>query len=330
LLPFLAVLLAVAAGCGRVQPRHVGPPKKVSIGVSTWPASAALYVASEEAFFRDAGLDVNLVPYASGHLALADALSGTVDFATATETPIAAAVLAGKPVVIVATLAHVDRAVVIVGRLDRGVTVDGGLAGKKVGVTRGTNADFFLHTYLVTSYVNPTDVTIVDVPTDRLVESLAAGEIDAACTWEPYASAAQNRLGADAVVVRDPELYTMTWNLAASRERVLRDPEVAVRLLKAVIAANAFIANHAAESEAIVAREVGMDVALVRKGWPDCELTADLDQELVLCLEDEARWLGRRSGQPVGSADVLEHIYVDGLRQVRPEAVQIAGMRGTP
>jgi NitT/TauT family transport system substrate-binding protein len=320
-----ALLLLVQAGCQRGQLPPADSLKKVTIGVATWPASAALYVAREKGFFTDAGLDATLVPYASGHPALEGVLSGKVDLATAAETPIAAAVLEGKPVAIVATLAYVDRSIVVVGRKDQNIAVAGDLRGKRVGVTPGTAGDFFLHIYLMISYVDPADVSIVDLPAEELTAALAAGNVDAICTWAPYSTVAQDELGSSAVVLDEPGLYTTTWNLVVARDLLTRDPDVVTDVLRAIIRANEYIAAHTAEALAIVAPDVGMDTSTLQEQWPNYELTAELDQELILSLEDEARWLvssNEASGTP---PNFLDYIDIDSLRAIQPEAIRIIG-----
>ena len=320
-----ALLLLAQAGCQRGPLPPAGSLKKLTIGVSTWPGSAALYVAREKGFFRDAGLDATLVAYESGHLALDDALSGKVDLATASETPIAAAVLEGQPAAIVVTLAYVDRSIVIVGRRDHGITAASDLRGKRVAVTRGTAGDFFLHIYLTTSYIDPADVSIVDLPADELPAALADGDVDAICSWAPYATTAQEDLGPTAIVLDEPGLYTTTWNLVAARDLLTRNPDVVIRALRAIVRANEYIVAHTSETLDIVARDVGMDTSTLQAQWPNFELTAELDQELILSLEDEARWLASSNEASGTPPNFLDYIDVDSLRAVQPEAVRIIG-----
>ena len=119
--------------------------------VFPWPGSTSLYVANEKGFFKDEGLDVSFQVYPSGHLALADMLDDKSDLATATETPIARAALNGRPVAVAATIAEISRGIELIARKERGIARVEDLKGKTVGVTRGSNAEFFLHVLLTTS-----------------------------------------------------------------------------------------------------------------------------------------------------------------------------------
>jgi ABC-type nitrate/sulfonate/bicarbonate transport system substrate-binding protein len=102
-------LLTCIFGCGPKEEKSA--PKqleKIAIAVTPWPASSPIYVAHEKGYFRDEGLDVILHSYISGHLGLDAVLSGKVDLATCGDTPIARAVIDGKPVAVAATISEIE------------------------------------------------------------------------------------------------------------------------------------------------------------------------------------------------------------------------------
>ena len=121
--------------------------EKITVADSTWLGSTALYVALKKGLFKEEGLDVSFRPCSSGHLGLAEALKGDVDLATEADTPIARAAIKGEPVAIVATIAEINRAILIIARKDHGISMAKDLSGKIIGVTRGSSAEFFLHIF---------------------------------------------------------------------------------------------------------------------------------------------------------------------------------------
>lgn len=245
--------------------------------------------------------------------------------ATAAGLPIAGAALQGKPVAVVATIARGSGSVQLIARRDRGIACISDLKGKRIGLTPGTAPEFSLSACLAASYINPADVTIVDLSTEEQVDAIVGGDVDAVCAAEPVIFPAQKKLGSNAVVLPEPGSYTSTWNLVVGSAPAARDPEIVARVLRAIIKANEYIRTNTAEALAIAAPEMGMDTSDLHRRWSDIQLTADLDEELILELEDQARWLDRKQGGPGRSPNFLEHIYPDGLRALRPEAVRIAG-----
>jgi len=314
-------------GCGPKEEKSA--PKqleKITIAVTPWPASAPIYVAHEKGYFRDEGLDATLHSYISGHLGLDAVLSGKVDLATAGETPIARAVIDGKPVAVVATISEIGRAIRIIARRDRAILRPKDLRGKKIGLVRGTTADFFLHTYLAVAYIDPKDVRVVNVATDKLVDALLKGEVDAVSTWSPFTLVLLERLGSNAVILDQPNFYIMTWNITVTQQSAKNSPERIKKFLRAIVRANSFVKENPGEARTISAKHIGTDSPLYEREWPDYDFTAKLGQSLILNLEDQARWM---INEEVGSArippDFMDFIYTDALEAVRPGAVTIAG-----
>jgi NitT/TauT family transport system substrate-binding protein len=325
-----ALLLIVAvsvllAGCSGGPP---GAPaaaiKKVRIAVSPWPPSASLYIAQEKGYFRDEGLEATLQDYPSGHLGLADVLSGKADFAVAADTPIAVAAVDGKPVVVVATICEIERAILLVARKDRGISTAGDLRGKTIGMVAGSASEFFLHIYLTTAYIHPKSLRIVDLAPERMVPALLTGEVDAVSTWAPHTTALLDKLGSNGVILHEPGLYTMSWNIATAKDLTRRDPEAISRFLRAIIRADRMIAERPAEARAITAKKCGMEIAAVEREWSNCDFTTHIDQSLILNLEDQSRWiLGKKAGSDRKSPNIMDHVYTKGLIAVHPGAVRV-------
>ena len=71
----ILVLIVTLTSCTKPTSRiPADEAEKISIAVTPWPASAAVYVAHEKGYFRDEGLQETLREYPSGHLGLADLL----------------------------------------------------------------------------------------------------------------------------------------------------------------------------------------------------------------------------------------------------------------
>src|SRR5512141_2265915 len=90
-----ALIAALMQGACRSQVDSESSPQDIRLAVAVQPLSAPIYVAYEEGFFRRHGLNVRLLPVATGREALDAVLAGDADYATAAETPLAEAIHRG-------------------------------------------------------------------------------------------------------------------------------------------------------------------------------------------------------------------------------------------
>lgn len=314
-----ATLLLAVTACNKAPAR---PREHVVIGAGTLPVSAVVFVAQDRGFFKEEGLDATVTPYITGALALSDAVIGKLDFAATAETPMARAALEAEPFTIIATVAEVDRANYIVARKDRGIRTSDDLAGKRLGYVTGTSGDYFQNIYLATSLVDSRAVKKVELDPQDLVDALLTGRVDAVSTWPPFTTSLEKDLGANAVVLDEPGLYVMSWNIARSD---VRGPSLAAQraFLRALLKAQQYLQEHPAESMRITARWTGMDVKTLRALWPDLRWNLGLDQSLLISLEDEAAWMASHKSSSGPQPDFLRYIDTKPLRAVRPSEVNI-------
>lgn len=326
----LVFLLTAIFGCSRMEEERVSRHnEKITVAVTPWPASAPVYVAHEKGYFKDEGLDLTLQTHLSGHLGIDAVLSGKADLATAGETPIVRAVVDGRPLTVIGTMCEIDRAILIIGRKDKGISASSDLKGKRIGVVAGTTSDFFLHIYLTTSYIDPKKIRIVNLSTDKVVDALLNGEVDAVCTWSPHTLVLRDKLGGNGTVLHDPDIYTMTWNILATRHFVQKNSEVVRRFLQAILKANRFITEHPGETRAICSIPIGTESPLFEREWKYFRFDIKLDQSLLLNMEDQARWMSKPGD--VGDRkppNFMNIIDAEGLKAVNPEAVRITGKQG--
>lgn len=325
----MACILAGFVGCSSKK-GHNSPvsPAKITIGVSPIIASAAIYVADEKGFFEQEELQVTLKTYTSGKDALNAVIRGRAQFCTVAETPVMFAALKGEKICICATISESNRYMKLVARKDGGISTPADLKGKKIGVTPGTNGEFFLYVILAANFLTSKDVTIVEFRPEEMADAIVKGKVDAVSTWAPYTMAIEKKLGDNAVIVGDSSLYyTMTWNIAGMQDLVKSNPQCVIKLMRAIISADNFIKEHPDEAATITARKSGIeDMTMFSSVWDLYSFDAKLDQSLILNLEDQARWmLERQNDSNRTIPNFLDYIYTEGLNAVRPEAVKLAG-----
>jgi len=134
----------------------------------------------------------------------------------------------------------------------------------------------------------------------------------------------QKELAGRVVTFYNEELYTENYNLVASLDYVVKNPETVKKLLRALVKSEEFAGQNPAEAMRILADSTGMDKALASEVWNSFDLRVTLQQTLVIAMEDLARWaLQGARNEAARIHDYQADIYPAGLLAVRPESVRL-------
>ncbi len=317
-----ALAAALALGAAACRPPAPPAPARVRIATTVSPQSGLVSLALERGLPARHGVEAEVTRHAFGRAALQALLQGQADVATVAETPVVLAALRGEPLVVLATVATSARDTAVVARRDAGIAAPRDLAGKRVGLPRGTTADFCLDTLLVRHAVDRRTVRVVDLAPDAMAPALDRGEVDAVAAWQPEVARLAARLGDRGVTFGTEDLYEGTFNMVARPDWVKQHRPAAERLLSALLDAEALAAGDPEAAWRAAAAQSGGDP------WPRQARIFDfrvrLEQGLLVLLAEEARW-ARREGLAPGEApfEARDAVMPEPLRSVRPSAVTL-------
>jgi len=168
------------------SPSSTSPVETLRVACPSPPLSALFNITIAKGYFLEEGLSVTAQTFESGKMALQAVLNGNADLAISTDFPVMMAIAAGQPIAIVAQVGTVGNNLAIVARRDRGITEPADLAGKTIGVTFGTSADYFLDSYLSLYGITYSQVTRKNINPGEMSAALREGMIDAVSVWNPY------------------------------------------------------------------------------------------------------------------------------------------------
>ncbi|MEX2052761.1 MAG: NrtA/SsuA/CpmA family ABC transporter substrate-binding protein [Candidatus Paceibacterota bacterium] len=300
-----------------------GPVKKITIAASSADVSALVFIAEKNGFFVDNGLDVKIEEYEAGIFAVDAVTANTADFATVTDFAFVRRLFGGNDLRVVGSIAEANTHK-LVARKDSGISTPADLKGKRIGITSRTTGEYFLGIFLARQNLSVEDVTIVDLPPSGLVESILAGDIDATLTWDPNAFLASTGLGDNAIVWPGQKDQTLFFLLIGQESRLKSEPEVVERLLSSLLKAEEYVANNPEQAKKFTQEKFGYESPYLESLWPNISLRVTLPQELLIALEERARWVVRNELVEDGRIlNYLNYIYLDGLDKIKPEAVTI-------
>jgi NitT/TauT family transport system substrate-binding protein len=286
--------------------------------------SLPLFVAENQGFFIQNGLDVTFKIYDVGLNAATGLVNGEVDMASpVAEYVMVGKIFDGKPIQAIASIDEVDYAFVI-GRKDHGIEKVSDLKGKKIGVVRGTILEFQLGRFLELNGVKPAEVTLVQGTLPQSSSAIINGDLDAVMSIPPFTTSIQEQLDLNVALWSAQNIQPFYSLVLADREWIQQHPRAVKRFLLAMKQAEEFIINHPDQAEEPLRKKLNFSDEEIARVWSQNQYSLAFNQSLVLAMEDEARWMiENKLTTKTTMPTFLDYLYLDGLLTVKPEAVNI-------
>jgi NitT/TauT family transport system substrate-binding protein len=165
------------------------PAASLTVAYNEWAGFAPVFVAQQQGFFAEAGVEVELIAFPGPGDSLAPLVAGHLDVSLTTLDNII--LLAATTDAQVRAISVIDAslgadALVAIGGIDS----VSGLKGKTVAVTEGEVNHLLLLKALASADLTEADISLVNMNPDDAGAALVAGSVDAAVTWEPWVSQA--------------------------------------------------------------------------------------------------------------------------------------------
>lgn len=282
--------------------------EKLRLADSQTVYSAHIIVANELKLFQKHGLEVEPKHFASGKLTLDAVMAGAADVSTSSETPISAAVMANRPITIVARMIKARPDILV--HDDSGIKTLADLKGKKIGILSGTSSEVVVHTAMQRAGLKPADASFVNLLPQDMPAAMATRSVDAISIWQPHIYNAQKLLGGKAKLLDTRGVYTESFNLVAMRDYAAANSRAIGKLLAALLEAESYLHKNKAEAQEIVARVAGPNRPAVESAWGNFEYQIGLDRELIDILEAISRWRLATGNVPPGATKVPDYRQV--------------------
>jgi ABC-type nitrate/sulfonate/bicarbonate transport system substrate-binding protein len=238
-----ALLLAVTAcssgtGGNAAKPSESSSaPKtltKVTAQVQGFLGYDSFWVALDQGFFKDEGLDVDAVQSTSGTTALQAFNAGSGDVITVGDLPSLTAWFNMKESTPVIAALQGD-GFTYQAASQKDITSAKQLIGKTVATRVGSTGSYFLDSYLLKNGVQPDQVKTINLDPPQMTAALCKGEIAAYFWAMPYPDQTVAACGNSARVLTSGDGYMVGYGLLMARGSWLKEhPDLATAFLKAL------------------------------------------------------------------------------------------------
>ncbi|MBW0003805.1 MAG: ABC transporter substrate-binding protein [Hyphomicrobiales bacterium] len=254
---YLGLLLGLVGGValGALASPTSSGAETIKIAHSTWVGYGPLYVARDKGFFKNHGVDVELIVMEDPKDRFPAMLANKIDMIASTvDTGI---LYLKKPdqfkyVVAIDDSNGGDGIVAL-----KDVTSIGGLKGKSVAVSEGSVSEFYLNVLLGKAGLKESDLKTVNMAAPEAGAAFVAKKVDAAVTWEPWLSRGKQTDFGHLLVDSSSTPGLITDIITTTSDYVDKHPKETKAVVDAWNEAVAYVRAHPDESNEIMAKGVG-------------------------------------------------------------------------
>lgn len=229
---------------------------QIRLAMSQWVGYSGLFVAQDEGFFKDAGLDVKLTFIDDPGQRYAAVKSNKLEGVAASVDALARVPSQGVPLTTVYGLDTSAGGDGIVAKNEIASVED--LKGQQIGVSLGSSAEWFLYYVLKQSGIGIDDVKTQNMTSGDAGSAFVAGKIPAAVTWEPYLTEAEKTDFGHVVASSADYPNIIADSLAFRSDFLVEHPGTATKLIDAVVKAHDWIRENPDEAYPIIGKHMGL------------------------------------------------------------------------
>lgn len=257
----LTILLALALN-------STSQAEPLKIAYSDWPGFTIFEVAKQKGWFKDAGVEVDMLWF--DYLPSIDAFSaGKVDAVTVVGTDALVAGATGAKSKFVCLLDYSDGNDMIIGK--PGVNSIKDLKGQKVGVEATLVDHLLLLKGLEANGMKQSDVEIVNTSTNETPQALASGKVAAVGAWYPVSGQALAQVPGSKALFTSADAKGLIYDvLAVSPSSLANRKDDWVKVVSVYYKCVDYILDPKTQEDAvkIMAAKVGTDAAAYAKNIP--------------------------------------------------------------
>ena len=316
------ILAALAASVLSITPTLAQAPKKVVLFGQPSVNNDSIWMAIENGYFKEEGLDLDYRVFPSGTTAFQTFRTGQGDIVMTGDLPSVQYFFQnpGQYQTFVA-IERDAKGYVVMARKD--ITKPQDLAGKTIATRVGSTGSWFISEYLAKNGVNPSAATVKNLDTQLLPTALCKGEISAFFIWQPIGSRTLEICPNDVHMMSDATGYIQGYLVAGARPEFLSSADGAdkvTRFLRALRKGRDKAEKDFAAVAAYAAKVYSLSEKATRDQWETNIRPIALDKVYYQDFCSLSKW-AQGAGLTSQPVDFSKLTWPNGLRAIDPKLV---------
>jgi len=291
----------------------------VGMAIQPWLGYGPWYIAQEEGYFADQGVDVTITNFSNDADMSAAFASHRVQIANVASHSALQLKEQGLDISIVLLLDASLTADAILS--DGAVSSVADLKGQRIAFEEGSVSNLLLGYALQQSGLSLSDITPVPMDPSEAATALIGGSVPVAVTYEPYISEAQQASGdLERIFTAGEKPGLISDVLIVDNSYLKENPEAVQKVVNAWGPAVAFYESNPDEARSIIATNVGSDVEALATAFDGVEffplddnktrLGGDYATSVLPAVQDVATEIGLLEGG-TDTAEMIDSSFVE-------------------
>lgn len=253
----LGLVLALIGGVaiGALGAPAPAAAETVRIAHSTWVGYGPLYIARDKGFFKNHGVDVDLIVMEEPKDRFPAMLANKIDMIASTVDTGILYLKRPDDFQYIVAIDDSNGGDGVVAKKDVKSIAD--LRGKSVAFSEGSVSQFYLNVLLAKAGLKESDLKPVNMAAPEAGAAFVAGKVDAAVTWEPWLSRGKKTDFGHLVVDSSTTPGLITDVIITTKEFATKHPKEAKAVVDAWNEAVAYARANPQDANVIMAKGVG-------------------------------------------------------------------------
>jgi NitT/TauT family transport system substrate-binding protein len=244
----------------------------VKIGYLQITGSHLLFIANNEGFFEEQGIDVELIRMQSSNQLAEALLRGDIDVSVEMSAVPILKISEEDPnsikIFLISKIYIEDNFDAIIVDKESEILTLKDLENKKIATFPGSTASTLLKQFLESKDIDISTITFVPMPPPTHLSALSGGSVDAVHAYEPTISIAESGDVARKIYgsVYSEQINPSPQGVATISERfITENPDLANRIVEIFLEASTYLKENVDDSREILLQEMGLTEEVVAK-----------------------------------------------------------------
>ncbi len=272
------------------KPKNI---ENIDISIYNGLSSVLFFIAKDNSYFKEEGLNLNFTLYNSGKKAVDSLLEGKVKYANSSEFVAVKNSFKNTSFNIIASISEASINGIIVKKNSFKKLLD--IKNKNIAMSIGTASEYYTGVLLEHVGLSMNQISIVNLQSHKIDEFINNKKIDGFFTWEPHIYNTIKKNSDTLHFLPMPKGYGFYFGLIVDNEELKNKSHISEKIIRSLIKAEKWMNENPEEFKEFVMNKFNFNERYYKYIISNYNITVSLSNNMLETMKTEATWLIRNN-----------------------------------